>query len=292
MKQIMVIQGRSVASEDIRLIRQLIDDNPSWHRTRLSKELCARWNWRASTGQCKDMACRNLLLKLEKCAHITLPPPLKSANNSLRNRSLHYVLHQKTPIQTDLNNLTPIQIEPIGDAEKEALFKTVLSLYHYLGYTGTVGENMKYLAFDHDANPLAAVLFGSAAWKIQSRDRFIGWDGHTRQRHLHWLTNNMRFLILPWVRVPHLASYLLSRIAKRISSDWENKYRHPIYLLETFVERQRFRGSCYQAANWIYVGQTKGRTRNDRYTTINAPVKDIYLYPLTRNFREVLRHDA
>ena len=293
MDKAMVIQGRTVTCEDVLLIRQLIEGNPFWNRTRLSKELCVRWNWRASNGHIKDMACRSLLLKLEKLGHITLPPPIKSVNNSLRNRSIQYVLHQKAPIQSGLKNLVPIQIEPIGNAQKkETLFKTLISLYHYLGYAGTVGENIKYMAFDRNANPLACVLFGSAAWKTAPRDIFIGWDHQTRKRNLHLITNNMRFLILPWVRVPHLASHILGRIAKRISADWTKKYGHPLYLLETFVERQRFRAICYKAANWICVGQTKGRTRNDRYTTISVHIKDVYLYPLTKNFREALLYDA
>lgn len=292
MKKSMVIQGRLLTSEDMELVRRLIDTNPTWNRTRLSKQLCRQWNWLASNGQLKDMACRSLLLKLERNGHITLPPPQKSANNFLRNRSFQYVLHQKSPIQTDLKNLFPIQIEPLDQADKQALFKTLLALYHYLGYSGTVGENIKYLAFDREDNPLACVLFGSAAWRMAPRDTFIGWDYKTRQRNLRFITNNMRFLVLPWVRVPHLASYLLGHIAKRISADWKNKYNHPIYLLETFVECQHFQGICYKAANWFCVGQTKGRTRNDTYNNIYAPIKDIYLYPLTKNFREVLLDEA
>ena len=147
---------------------------------------------------------------------------------------------------------------------------------------------MKYMVFDREHNPLACLLFGSSAWNRAPRDDFIGWNAPDREANLKFLTNNMRFLILPWVRVPHLASHILGRVARRISSDWIEKYGHPIYLLETFVERDYFQGICYQAANWIYIGQTKGRSRNDRYTTLKVPVKDIYLYPLTKRFREAL----
>lgn len=284
----MVIQGRRVTPQDIQWIRRLIEDNRSWHRKRLSIEICQIWNWRTANGQLKDMACRNFLLKLERAGHIRLPPPLKSANNALRNRVIQPVLHQKSPIVAELSALRPIKIAPVQDRWNDELFKTFLSLYHYLGYSGTVGENMKYLAFDRHDTPLACFLFGAAAWKIAPRDAFIGWDAETRRRNLHLLTNNMRFLILPWVRVPHLASHLLGQVARRICADWRNKYGHPIYLLETFVECERFRGVCYQAANWQQVGQTRGRTRNDRYTSIQAPIKDIYLCPFTPNFREVL----
>ena len=288
----MAIQGRVVTPEDIQLIRRLIDGNPDWHRTRLSKELCIIWIWRASNGQYKDMACRSLLLKLEKLGHITLPPRINQANNSLRNRSIQYVLHQKLPIQAKLKALGPIQIEPVQTLEQEAPVKTLLGRYHYLGYCGTVGENMKYIACNHEANPLACLLFGSAAWKIAPRDAFIGWDAQTRKRNLPLITNNMRFLILPWVRVPHLASHVLGHIAKRIRADWIKKYGHPIYLLETFVEREHFRGVCYQAANWQCIGQTKGRTRNDRHNAIRVPLKDVYLYPLTKNFRQGLQGET
>ena len=154
-------------------------------------------------------------------------------------------------------------------------------------FSSTVGENLKYLVFDREHNPLACLLFGSAAWKCAPRDDFIGWDAKIRKDNLKFLTNNMRFLILPWVRVPHLASHILGRVVRRISSDWLEKYGHPIYLLETFVERQRFRGICYQAANWIYAGQTKGRSRNG-HANLKVPVKNIYLYPLTERFREAL----
>ena len=147
---------------------------------------------------------------------------------------------------------------------------------------------MKYLVQDYQGRPLACVLFGSAAWKTAPRDAFIGWDHPTRVRNLIQITNNTRFLILPWVKVKNLASCILSQIAQRIATDWLTKYSHPIYALETFVDRSRFRGTCYQAANWIYTGKTQGRTRNDRKRTIQTPVKDVYVYPLTKQFRREL----
>ena len=151
---------------------------------------------------------------------------------------------------------------------------------------------MKYLILDQDARPLACLLFGSAAIKTLPRDQFIGWDQDTRKANLHLITNNMRFLILPWVKVPHLASHILGKVTRRISSDWQRRYAHPIYLLETFVEKKRFQGTCYRAANWICVGESKGRSRNDRYSTLKVPIKDIYLYPLSKRFRELLGHEA
>jgi len=288
MQEIMIIQGRQVTPAHIQCIRRLMEENPSWHRKRLSIELCKFWDWRAANGQLKDMACRTFLLKLERLGHLTLPPRLRSANNSRRHRFTQPILHSTAAIVAALPTLTPIRITPVAKGEQDGLFKTLLSLYHYLGYSGPVGENIKYIAYDRNDKPLACFLFGAAAWKIAPRDTFIGWDAQSRKRNLHLLANNMRFLILPWVRVPHLASHVLGRVARRIDADWRKKYGHPIYLLETFVACERFRGVCYQAANWRQVGQTKGRTRNDRYTSIQAPIKDIYLYPLTQNFREVL----
>lgn len=288
----MVIQGREITPDDIESVRRLIKANPSWKRTRLSRELCDLWDWRAANGQMKDMACRSFLLKLERGGYITLPPSQKSPGTSLRNRSIPYVAHQRAAITGSLDTVAPVHIESVEKTSLPGLFKCLLAWYHYLGFSGAVGENMKYMVFDREHNPLACLLFGSAAWKSAPRDNFIGWDADTRKANLTLLTNNMRFLILPWVMVPHLASHIVGKVARRISSDWLLKYGHPVYLLETFVERERFRGTCYQAANWIYVGQTRGRGRNDRYATLKVPIKDIYLYPLTKRFRETLTHEA
>jgi len=284
----MIIQGREVSSKDIEFIREMIKVNPSWGRTRLSKELVLLWNWRAANGQLKDMACRTFLLKLEKKGYLTLPPRRYFYGKTPRKASCPYVPHKTTPIAGELNCLTPLKIQVVKEKYLLKLFKCLLSSYHYLGFSRIVGENMKYLVFDQKDNPVACLLFGSAAWKTLPRDNFIGWDEAMRKANLHLLTNNMRFLILPWVKVPHLASHILGKVARRISSDWMKRYRHPIYMLETFVEKERFRGTCYQAANWIYVGQSKGRSRNDRYRRLKVPIKDIYLLPLVKRFRDAL----
>jgi len=285
----MIIQGREITPKDIEFIREMIKAHPSWGRSRLSKELALLWNWRALSGQLKDMACRSFLLKLERRGYLTLPPRLYSYCKVRRRLPCPFVPHQTTPITGKLNRLLPLRIEVVKEKDLLKLFKCLLSSYHYLGFTGTVGENLKYLVFDEKDNPLACLLFGSAAWKTLARDNFIGWDEVMRRANLHFITNNMRFLILPWVRVPHLASHLLGKVARRISSDWVKRYQHPIYLLETFVEKERFRGTSYQAANWICVGQSKGRSRNDRYRNLKVPIKDIYLYPLLKRFREALK---
>lgn len=267
-------------SVDIAKIQTLLDDNPSWGRTRLSEELCRLWNWRTLDGRLKDMACRTLLLKLDRAGILRLPPRKRPSTNGFRNRSITDVPHETNAIRCRLQEILPLNVLPVLQGSTElSLFKCLLAKYHYLGFRNTVGENFKYLIKDNQNRPLACLLFGSAAWKCAPRDSFIGWDDHARSTNLGFLTNNTRFLILPWVRTPHLASHILARVAKRISADWESKYSHPIYLLETFVDRSRFRGTCYQAANWTLVGQTQGRTRNDRNHSIEATIKDIYLYP-------------
>jgi len=184
----------------------------------------------------------------------------------------------------------PVQLELVKAASAEgALFRFLLQRYHYLGHHNCVGQNLKYLVRNQAGRPLACLLFGSAAWKAQARDEWIGWSAEQRGRQLQFLTNNTRFLILPWARsLPHLASHLLRQVAERLSADWQGKYGHPIYLLESFVETQRFQGTCYRAAGWIEVGRTTGRSRNDRTFEIQVPVKSIYLQPLRADFRRRL----
>lgn len=282
------IQGRILSESDLKLIQNLIANNAQWNRTRISKELCQIWDWRMANGQLKDMSCRTLLLKLHRQGLIHLPTAKHSGRNNLRNKNNIHVDHSTVAIETELKNLLPVSIRVINDRKESAVFRTFIARYHYLGYNGTVGEHIKYLIYSNNQQPLAVLLFGAAAWKIAPRDDFIGWDNQTRKQKLLFITNNMRFLILPWVRVPNLASHILAKISQRISSDWLDKYKHPLYILETFVQNDRFAGTCYKAANWIFVGKTKGRTRNDRYSTIVAPIKDIYLYPLSKNFRSYL----
>jgi len=290
----MVIQGRTITPTDIHLIKQLLGEHPSWNRTTVSRELCKTWQWlRADGQQLKDMACRSLLLKLERKGYIELPPRQGPSANGSRKPSPQSIPHPSEAICGPLSSLVPLIITPVEPASDDhTLFTYLLSRYHYLGHRTTVGENMRYLVRDRDNRLLACLLFGSAAWKAAPRDQFIGWDQERREANLSSLTNNTRFLILPWVTVSHLASHILSQVSRRICGDWIQKYRHPVYVLETFVEHNRFHGTCYKAANWILTGQTKGRTRNDRDHTIQVPPKDIYVYPLRKDFRKRLCHDA
>lgn len=271
--------------DDIGLVRHWLATEPTWNRTRLSRELCRRWDWRSGTGQFKDMACRTLLLKLERRGHIRLPARQRPSPNALRNRQQIDMHCDRSPIEGALGDLQPVRIEPLGqDHPDVALFRSLLQQHHYLGLRNSVGENLKYLARDRHGRPLACLLFGSAAWKAKARDQWIGWGVEQRRRALARLTNNTRFLVLPWVRVPHLASHLLGHVARRLNSDWTAKYGHGIELLETFVDRDRFRGTCYRAAGWVHVGATTGRSRNDVDQTLRVPVKDIYLRPLTADW--------
>ena len=287
-KTTITIQGRNTTQKDIELVRKIIDSSPSLNRSRISKELCSLWDWRAASGQLKNMAAYSFLLKLEKQGLITLPARKRPPVNAKRNTSIALVPHSNLPILAKLKTLTPLKVRLVEDKYTLGLFKCFLSAYHYLGFSGTVGENLKYIVYDKDNRPLACLLFGSCAWKCAPREDFIGWDNATRGKNLSLVTNNVRFLILPWVKVEHLASHILAKVARRIRDDWIAKYGHPVYILETFIEATRFKGTCYKAANWIYVGKTKGRSRNDRYKTIKVPIKDIYLYPLVKRFREVL----
>jgi hypothetical protein len=285
----MVIQGRALSLADIELIRDLLAKHHDWGRTRLSEELCRLWDWRNARGRFKDMAARTLLLKLERSGHIRLPPRQRPSSNGLRNRRVPLVAHGTEPIRCGLGDLRPLSVSVIEPCSgKLPLFNCLLNRYHYLGHRNTVGQNIRYLVRDCTSRPVACALFGSAAWKCTARDAWIGWDRGTREKNLGLLTNNTRFLVLPWVQVPHLASHALGLIARRIRCDWQAKYGHPVHALETFVDRSRFRGTCYRAANWLRLGATRGRTRNDRDRCIQASVKDVYLYPLIPDFQREL----
>jgi hypothetical protein len=289
MTAVMVLQGRKVTGADIELIRVLLAEQPARGRTPVSQELCRRWNWRNPQGQLKDMAARTLLLKLERMGHIRLPPRRRLSSNGLRNRRVPVPSGVSVPIRGALRDLQPVRVSVVAPGSDDArLFHGLLAHEHYLGQRNTVGETIRYLVRDRHDRPVACVLFGSAAWKCADRDAFLGWDRPTRERNLQYLTNNTRFLIPGWVQVPHLASQVLGLISRRIRADWQAKYGHPVHALETFVDRSRFQGACYRAANWRRLGQTRGRTRNDRHRRIRVPVKDVYLYPLVADFRQEL----
>jgi hypothetical protein len=239
------------------------------------------------------MACRSLLLRLEQWGAIRLPPRQRKSPNGYRNRSPLWVPHHSEPIACALKELTPLAITRVENASAaDRLFRCLLNTYHYLGLRNTVGENMKYLVHSCDGRPVACLLFGAAAWTCGARDAWIGWERSARERNLPYLASNTRFLILPWVSVAHLASHVLARIARRIQADWQAKYARSLHCLETFVDTSRYRGICYRAANWQLVGESTGRSRNDRQRRLRVPRKAVYLYPLSRRYRQSLCDDT
>jgi len=287
-KRDLKIQGRVITESDIEYIKNLMVENPNWNRTNISQEICKIWNWKKENGQLKDMACRSMLLKLERLNYIKLPKPKHSGANRYNNKVVQPVLHQKEPINEKLKNLFPIEIQSIEKGYELKIFKYFISAYHYLGWSGTVGENLKYIIYDSHQRPLGCMMFGASAWKVKPRDEYIGWDIPTRESNLSLIANNNRFLILPWVSVKYLASHILGKICHRINQDWINKYNHPIHLLETFVDKDRFKGTCYKASNWKYLGDSQGRGKLDSKNEYNLPVKSIWVYPVDNFFREKL----
>jgi len=282
------MQSRRVSEADVALIGQWLRVFRSWNRTQLSRQLCEHWNWRNQAGRLKDMACRSLLLKLERRGLITLPPRRTASVNGLRNRQLGEVECQTAPIECCLAQLQPLRLILVENQQDATLFRFLLARHHYLGYGNTVGENVKYLVRAQDSHPLAALLFGAAAWKCAAREAWVGWSACQRRERLLLVANNSRFLVAPWVRVPSLGSHALRLAACRVSQDWQRKYGHGIELLETFVQGERFEGACYQAAGWRHVGRTTGRTRNhDRHTPPGLP-KEVFLKPLRAGWKERL----
>jgi len=282
----------AMTPERIEEIKRLITDNPGWHRSKLSQELCRIWGWIGENGQIKDVAIRDVLRDLDEAGKIELPKRVR--NGRLRGGAdvVALMLHDMTPVASHLTELMPLAIEVVTGKQELAEFKSYIEQHHYLGYDRNIGENIKYFVSDRNGRRLACLMFGSAAWKCGPRDAYIGWRRERRKKALKYMTNNSRFLIFPWVRVPHLASHILSLICRRISSDWVAKYAHPVHMLETFVERGRFQGTCYKAANWKYVGKTTGRGRNSASSVGTLPIKDIYVYPLRKRACEKLSESA
>ena len=288
-----IVQGRKISRVEIAEIAGLIEANPHWSRWRLSQVLAQRWHWYSASGTLKDMAARTLLLKLHQRELIALPerrraPPQRSM---VRHPELFEAVVPE-PIQCDLARLLPLEIQVVDRKQGDYYrFERYLAQYHYLSYRGPVGENLGYLIRSGTGADLACLLFGAAAWQCAGRDQWIGWSVEQRAQGLPFLANNSRFLILPWVQVRQLASAILGQIVRRIDADWQQRYHHHLYLLETFVQPDRFQGTCYQAANWIRVGQTTGRTRQSqrqRDNLVHAPRKDIYLCPLVRHVLQTL----
>ena len=281
------IQGRFVTEAEVNEIRMLLHTYPSWNRSRLSRELCGRWNWRRPDGQIKDMACRELLRKLESRTLITLPPRQRFGPRRLP--KIESIKIDQSPVSCRLSAIQPVDIVDVRYcAEHEKAFNYLLKEYHYLSYGRPVGQNMKYLILGANGRFLGGLLFGAAAWKTEARDQWIGWSSDERERNLGLICNNTRFLILDWIKVPHLASHVLGACLRRLSRDWKRRYGTDIALVETFVDTTRYTGTCYKAANWDPIGETKGRSRQDGDRKLKVSIKDIFVYPLRSDFRRVL----
>lgn len=281
-------RGRRVDEAEVKFIRELIGAHPGASRRALSKELCAAWGWMQPNGSPRDMVCRSLMLGLHRAGHIELPPVRAVMPNPLAHRRRpSRVEVDMTPIRTTLRLLAPLEIRQVRRTPDETLLNGLIETHHYLGYTQPVGEHLKHLVYA-GGRPVACFTWSSAPRHLGPRDRFIGWSAEARRTNIRGVVYNSRFLILPWVEVPHLASHLLGRMTRMLSSEWQRVYGHPVYFAETFVYPERFRGTCYRAANWVWLGRTTGRGKADQTHRANRPLKDVLGFPLTKRFRRLL----
>jgi len=281
-------RGRVATADDVVFINHLIKDNPNASRRALSVKLCRAWNWRQPNGALRDMVCRGFMLALHRAGHITLPEKKFSPNNPLVHRKTPpKITIDKNPASASLHNVRPLRFCQVRRRGKEKLFNSLIARYHYLGYCQPVGEHLKYIVFAGE-RPVACLAFSSAPRHIGCRDRFIGWNAAVRKNNLPLMAYNSRFLILPWVNIKFLASHILAQIAAVVEKDWLSLYNHPVYYLETFVDKDRFAGTCYKAANWLYLGDTTGRGKDDKTNRPNRSIKAVYGYPLVKDFREKL----
>ena len=279
---------RVITDEDLVFIRRLIAEHPQSSRRRLSEQLCQAWNWVQANGALRSMVCRGLMLMLHRQGLIELPAVRQVSRNPLVQRSAPAAISlDETALQSSLADLGPLEIRQVRRTPDEAVFNALVQQHHYLGYTQPVGEHLKYVVFAGQ-RPIACMAWSSAPRHLGSRDRFIGWASAARLANIRLLAYNTRFLILPWVRVPHLASHVLGRVARRLSADWQALYGHPIYFLETFIDPQRFAGTCYRAANWQVMGLTTGRGKDAPTRAVNRSIKQVLGYALVKDFRQRL----
>jgi hypothetical protein len=282
--------GRTFTAEDIQRIAELIRRSPESSRAMLSRRVCELFDWRKPDGGIKEMSCRVAMLRMHADGLIPLPPR-RAANFDGRRGApaITALTDPQPPITEPVDQLPPLEFHPVTAQTREGsrLWNEYIQRYHYLGYTHLSGAQLRYFV-TINGQFIALLGFGAAAWKTAPRDQFIGWSPQQRQHHRHLVVNNARFLILPWVRSKGLASKILGHIARRLPADWQQRYGYRPVLLETFVQSDRFRGTCYKAANWIHVGQTTGRGKLDVTHQHSLPLKDVWLYPLVRSFRQHL----
>jgi hypothetical protein len=281
-------RGRVVTAQDLEFIREFIKQHPGLSRRRLSARLCEAWEWKQANGALCDMVCRGLLLMLHRAGEIELPPVRQISLNPFVQRARPApALIDQTPLTGALRVIKPIAIQQVKRTVQEPLFNSLIEHHHYLGYEQPVGEHLKYLVWAK-GRPLACLAWSSAPRHLGSRDRYIGWSATVRRRNIRLVAYNPRFLILPWIRIRHLASHILGRVVDRLSRDWARMYGHPVYFAETFIDPARFRGTCYRAANWKSLGLTTGRGKASNSKRPNRSIKEVLGYPLTPRFRELL----
>jgi hypothetical protein len=281
-------RGRAVTDEEVVFIREFIAQNSGDSRWMRSRKLCQAWGWVQQNGALRDMVCRGLMLQLSRAGQIELPPiRVRIVNPLVHRKKPSWVEIDQAPMEGELSDLGPIEFRQVRRTQEEALFNGLIEEHHYLGYCQPVGEQLKYIVFAK-GRPIAALAWSSAPRHIGDRDQFIGWTKPMREKNLSLIACNTRFLILPWVKVTCLASHILGKMVKILPKDWEALYHHPLYYLETFVDRERFHGTCYRAANWIYLGKTTGRGKNDQTGKANRSLKDVLGYPLSKAFRDQL----
>jgi hypothetical protein len=281
-------RGRTVTTEDLGFIRDFIVQHAGLSRRQLSAKLCEAWQWKQANGALCDMVCRGLLLMLHRAGEIELPVVRQNPLNPFVRRARPQpMLIDQTPLSGALRQIQPIEIQQVRRTAEEPLFNSLIEQHHYLGYEQPVGEHLKYLVWAQ-GRPIACLAWSSAPRHLGSRDRYIGWNAEARRRNIRFIAYNTRFLILPWVGVPHLASHILGRVALQLSEDWEQTYGHPVYFAETFIDPGRFRGTCYRAANWKLLGLTTGRGKDSTSKRPNRSLKEVLGYPLTPHFRELL----
>ena len=281
--------ARTFTDKELEHIRGLIASEPRPNRAQLSRMVCQALDWVRPDAGLKDMSCRVAMLRMQRDGLIELPPPQKRNGNGAARPRLTAASAPQPPVTASAGHLGRLQLLTVRTPQQSSLWNELIQRYHYLRYQPLPGAQIRYLVFSAKSQLLAALGFGAAPWKVAPRDHFIGWTPEQRTRNLHLVVNNARFLILPWVSSKNLASKILALTAKQLPKDWNARYQYTPVLLETFVERQRFTGASYRAANWTHAGHTQGRGKLDRHHRHAEPVKDIYLYPLHKHFRQILR---
>jgi hypothetical protein len=281
-------RGRAITPDDVGFICRLLAAHPEASRRRLSAILCEQWQWKQPNGALRDMVCRGLLLMLHRAGEIELPPIRQISRNPFVQRERPpRMLVDMTPLTAALGDIRPLSLQQVRKTTDESLFNSLIEHHHYLAYQQPVGEHLKYLVWAQ-GRPIACLAWSSAPRHLGSRDRYIGWSPTARRRNIRFIAYNTRFLILPWIRIPHLASHILGLVTRALSGDWNRLYSHPVYFAETFIDPGRFRGTCYRAANWVLMGKTTGRGKASNSHHPNRSIKEILGLPLTPRFRELL----